>query len=124
MDYKVRMSSGRVSKGLVVLVAIFIAASILMAAIDSSQASPQFGTFYKYFSQLISGPIIILLLPFGYKIDIASIQVIGTICAVFIFTLTLLVAYGKCRVPFLGIYITLWFAAGYVMYFLSQLTYG
>jgi hypothetical protein len=124
MDNRKIITSGKASKGLVVLLTLFIAASILIAAIDSSQASPQFQTFYLYFSQLISGPIIIMLLPFGFKIDMAGIKVIGTICAVFMVILTLLVASRQCRISYTGIYITLWFVSGYVLYFIAQMIVG
>jgi hypothetical protein len=124
MDNQKINTSGKASKGLVVLLTLFIAASILIAAIESSQVSPQFQTFYKYLSQLISGPIIMLLLPFGFKIDLPSVKIIGTICAVFIVVLTFLVASRKCRISNMGIYITIWFITGYVLYFLPQMYVG
>jgi hypothetical protein len=112
MDTQKNITSGNTSKGLVVLLTLFMAASILIAAVDGS---PHFQTFYTNFSQLVSGPIIILLLPFGFKIDMASIKVIGTICAMFLVMQTLLVASRKCRIPYMGIYITIWFITGFVL---------
>ena len=65
-----------------------------------------------------------MLLSFGFKIGMAGIKVIGTICAVFMVILTLLVAYRQCRIPYVGIYITLWNVTGYVLYFIAQMITG
>jgi hypothetical protein len=124
MDNQKNTSSGKTRKGLVLLLIIFIVASIFIAAIDSSQASPQFQTFYLYFSQLVSGPIMILLWPLGITLGKAGIKAIGIICVVLIVMLTLLVASRKCQIPFMGIYITIWFATGYVLYFIAQIIVG